>query len=208
MILSTLFTAIFLLFLLSGAVFVLVVFPIWMLMECIKSRFLPHAVKALWIVSIILAWPFGSLAYASFASQKRFLARISNFIMIVMIISSLLFSAGIYYFRRTLLPHAVSRYQKADYAGISKEDQDLIKSDLLILQNEMQANSFFSAKSLVALELFELFQSIVMRSAVSPSDLKDWTYQVALRTSTQEGSLGAYMNSLRDKTVKNILKNS
>ena len=206
MIFSVLFATVFLLFLLAAALFILVVFPAWMLSECIRSHLLPNAVKALWIVSIIMAWPFGSLAYASFASQKRPLARISHGIMITLIASSILFSAGIYYFRSALLPRAVAQYQKIEFSGVSKEDQDLIKADLIILQNEMQANSFFSVKSLVALELFELFQSIAVRPKAPPSELSDWTHQVALRESISEESLGAYMNTLREKMIRNILK--
>ncbi|GEM_PF-7120102 len=203
---TALLAVIFLLFLFAAAFFILAVFPVWMLIECIQSRLQSNAMKVLWIASIIMAWPLGSIAYASFASQKRLLARIANLIMVALIVASLLFSIGIYYFRSVLLPATVAQYQKIDFEGVSKEDQNLIRADLGALQKQMQANSFFSSKSLVALELFELFQSIVLRPKVSPSDLKDWIRQVSLRESTREESLGAYMNSIREKTIRNVFK--
>ena len=126
--------------------------------------------------------------------------------MAVLIIFSLLFGAGIYYFRSALLPRAVARYQKINFEGISKQDQDLAKEDLSLLQNEMQDNSFFSVKSLVALELFELFQSFTMRPNVSPSEFKEWIQLVQRRELISSKSPEAAMNFIRKKTIRNILK--
>jgi len=192
----------------AAAFFILAVFPVWMLVECIKTSLLPNTLKALWTVIIIMAWPFGSLAYAAFASQKSFFARLANTLMAALIIFSLLFGAGIYYFRSTLLPAAVVQYQKSDFAGISKQDQTLAKEHLLILQNEMQDGSFFSVRSLEALELFELFQSITIRPNVSPSKLKDWIQLVQHREMISAKSPNAALNFLREKTIRNIFKSS
>lgn len=208
MIFGAFFAIILLLFFFVAGFFVLAVFPVWMLIECFRSRILPQAIKLLWVVSIVMAWPFGSLAYASFASHKRSLARISNTVIILLIISSVVFSGGIFYFRSALLPQAVDRYQKMELSGATKEQQELIKADLVVLKNEMQANSFFSVKSLAALQLFELFQSLIIRSKVSPAEWGDWTHQVELRTSVQDKSIAEYMNLLREKTIQNILKTS
>ncbi len=106
------------------------------------------------------------------------------------------------------MPQAVDRYQKMELSGATKEQQELIKADLVVLKNEMQANSFFSVKSLAALQLFELFQSLIIRSKVSPAEWGDWTHQVELRTSVQDKSIAEYMNLLREKTIQNILKTS
>lgn len=152
-----------------------------------------------------MAWPFGSLAYASFASGKKTLIKISNSLMIILIVLSLLFSAGIYYFRSTLLPRAVNHYQKLDLPCASQEDQKQIRSDLLILQNEMQANSFFSSRALIALQLFELFQSIAVKPKCEASEWSEWIQQVAVRDKTGEELLGNYMNTLRQKTLRNVL---
>lgn len=205
MISEILLAAIFLLLGLAGALFILIVFPVWMLTDCIRAKSFTNVMKMLWLVTIVIAWPFGSLAYGSFASQKKSLMRLANIMMVILIILSLLCSAGIYYFRTVLLPEAVSRYQKVDFKGISKQDQDRIRTDLGILQNEMQANSFFSAKSLVALQLFELFQSIAIHQAPLPSELLDWIQQVKNHEKSSEKNLSDTMNSLRDKTIRNIL---
>ena len=192
-------------FLLAAALFALAVFPLWMVVDCARSKALPKASKALWLVSIVMAWPFGSLAYASFASQKRFLVKLSNMIIASLIVMSLLFSAGIYYFRSALLPETVARYQKAELKDLSPDKQQTIKSDLVTLQNEMQANAFFSEKSLVALQLFELFQSIAFNRKAAASEYEDWLSQASVRATLREENLPAYIGALNRKTIQNIL---
>src|SRR3989338_7491841 len=96
LVIALLFSGVFLLFMALGALFLLIVFPTWMLADCLRSRSLSFPIRLLWMASVIMAWPFGSLAYASFASGKKTLIKISNSLMIILIILSLLFSAGIY----------------------------------------------------------------------------------------------------------------
>ena len=186
----------------------MIVFPTWMLVDCLRSRSLSFPIRLLWMASVIMAWPFGSMAYASFASGKKTLIKIASVLMGVLIILSFLFSAGIYYFRSELLPRAVRHYHQMDFSGVSREDQKQIKSDLLILQNEMQANSFFSSKSLMALQLFELFQSISAKPKSASSEWTDWIRQVASRDKVGEQLLGKTMDSLRRQTIRNVLSNS
>ena len=195
----------FLLLLALGAILLLLVFPVWTLTDCLISRSMSSPMRFLWMASIIMAWPFGSLAYASFASGKKVLIKISNSLMIILIILSLLFSGGIYYFRSELMPRAVRHYQTMDLPDVNPEDQKQIRSDLLILQNEMQANSFFSSKALIALQLFEFFQSIAVKPKSEPVEWTDWIKQVAARDKVGEELLGNYMNSLRQKTIRNVL---
>ena len=208
LVIALLFSGVFLLFMVLGALFLLIVFPTWMLVDCLRSRSLSFPIRLLWMASVIMAWPFGSMAYASFASGKKTLIKIASVLMGVLIILSFLFSAGIYYFRSELLPRAVQHYQQMDFSEVSKEDQKQIKSDLLVLQNEMQANSFFSSKSLLALQLFELFQSISAKPKSAPSEWTDWIRQVASRDKVGEQLLGKTMDSLRRSTIRNVLSNS
>lgn len=202
---AELIVILFLSFICLTAFFVVAIFPLWMMADCAGSRSIPGASKMLWIIGIVAGWPFGSLAYASFASQKRSLAKLSNQLVALIIAVSLVFSAGIYYFRVQALPAAVTRYQRTDLKEIPKEQQEIIKADLAVLQHEMQANSFFSPKSLIALQLFEWFQSMTMNSKTSVSEWGIWQKQVADRERIKEESLPAYVAALNKKTIQNLL---
>ena len=198
-------SALVLLALLAAAAITLLVLPVWMLIHCLRSRLLPNSSKMLLSLSIILAWPFGSLAYASFASQDKKISKLANFLIVALIVLSLLFGAAIFYFRSELLPEVVKRCQKIDFKNLSQEENKIIKEDLLVLQNEMQSNSFFSTKSLIALQLFELFQSFLIDKNLPPEELKEWIGFVASRDSMLNDSFGSSLVKLRQKTIQKIL---
>ena len=198
-------TALILLVLLAAAVITLFVLPVGMLVHCLRSRLLPNSSKMFLSLGIVLAWPFGSLAYASFASQDRKISKLANFLIVGLIVLSLLFGAAIFYFRSELLPQAVKHCQTIDFKGLSLEENKVVKEDLLVLQNEMQSNSFFSTKSLIALQLFELFQSFLIDKNLPPEELKEWIGFVASRDSMLNDSFGTTLGKLRQKTIKKIL---
>ena len=58
-------------FVFAGLIFYIFIFPIWMIVHCIRHPNLERNNKVIWVIVMIISWMLGSVLYANFGSKRK-----------------------------------------------------------------------------------------------------------------------------------------
>ena len=87
----TLVVLLFLIVFLLQLIFYCLIFPTLVLIDLKKSEVFSKNKKVFWLISILLSWTFGALAYSYMISDKKSLKKMSNIFLITAIFQICLF---------------------------------------------------------------------------------------------------------------------
>lgn len=105
-----------------GVLFLMLIYPIMALVHCIKNEDIEQKSKIIWIVSMVLTWPFGSFFYGFLKSQKASFQWIS--------ILGLIFSMIVVYVK-FFNPSVIESKKPASSVAVSSfENKEILKSDI------------------------------------------------------------------------------
>lgn len=192
----------FLLFL--AMLFLFLVFPLWMMIDCVISQERKIISKVLWIIFILLSWVLGSLVYGLLGSRKVFIQWLSGIIFAVGFLSIFLFVNFLYQTSHMVASDSIKRAATLQAGDLTQERIDQMKNNLLILRQELNDAKGFKAIYFIKdtykdLMLNQIFILMMKDGQIQSIEYDEWTKQFDNRRQLDAKKLGEYLKSLQQE---------
>ena len=192
----------FLLFL--AMLFLFLVFPLWMMIDCVISKERKIISKVLWVIFILLSWVLGSLAYGLFGSRKVFIQWLSGIIFAVGFLSIFLFVNFLYQTSHMVASDSIKRAATLQAGDLTQERIDQMKNNLLILRQELNDAKGFKAIYFIKdtykdLMLHQIFILMMKDGQIQSIEYDEWTERFDHRRQLDAKKLGEYLKSLQQE---------
>ncbi len=154
--------------------FVLVMFPVWTFVECVRSNTLSRRAKIAWGIAIGVTWTLGAVFYSIFGTNKRGL-RVSS--GVVVLISVLAIGFGLTARGRLdeLFRETQFQLDQADLTAIESTEQSELREavqGLLINVQDPLAEDGTPPQTVVA--LMSLLQGYLIDGQLARWEYKEW----------------------------------
>ena len=192
-------TVLFSLLFIGVILFICVVFPIWMIVDCATSASRKSLSKALWIVFMLLTWVLGGIAYGLLASRKKALQWTSGALFMVGALMIFYFLRSLFYVADLASTEALKKVEAIQAGVLTQQDLARIKDGLSALQREEQsdkgiARMFALRKSLKNITLTQIFLKMQDDGALTPSEYKIWIEKFDTRATQDPDDLKEFLD--------------
>ncbi len=184
-----------------GMLFVLLVFPLWMIIHCVMAEDRKLVFKVLWIIFIFFSWVLGSLIYGLFASRKALIQWIAGSILVVGFLSIFFIVNTLYQVARSVSLESVQKVSTLVSQDLSLEHVKKLKGCLMTLRQEL--NDAKGLKSVYLIQetykdmmLNQVFVVMMDDGQMSISEYNAWIEKFDNRRRLDARVLSAYLKSL------------
>lgn len=193
-------TILFSLIFIGAIVFVFVVFPIWMVVDCATSASRKTFSKALWIIAMLLTWTLGSVIYGLLASRKKAFQWISGIILVVGFCAIFFFVRSLFYITDLASTEALKRIEAIQAGVLTQEDLAKLREGLVTIQREEQEDKgilklFVLKKTLRNVTLTQIFLKMQEDGSLTPQEYKIWIEKFDTRETQDPDELKNFLDT-------------
>ena len=161
-----------------GFILIMLVFPVWAIVDCAISKDKSNVSKIFWIIFICLTWILGALIYGLFAASKepvRMTSIVGLIFAGIIIVGLIGMSNRVSSSLKTEISQSIVRLNTTvDTTALSIEKVNTLKSDLAILSQETGFNFKKVHQISITQELLEYFQLIIEDNKIDAQEYEDW----------------------------------
>jgi len=188
----------------GGVFFTILIYPIWLLIHCALSENRSTKSKVIWIILMLLAWPFTAIVYGLFGSKRRLFQWLSGIIIgvaIAVFIGFSIFMAKIPQIARQEISNTIAAIDRLDTTGISESELKELKLNMMVLGDEMRMMYSRSSVEKVAkdINLMKLFYIYIKDNRISMDEYSDWVAKYKSREMLDRKALEKYIDGLEKK---------
>ena len=165
-------------------VFVFVAFPIWVVIDCIKSKEKSNGSKIFWIILTFLTSTLGAIIYSFLGSTNKTLRRVSIYVTIFGVLAIVGFLTLIPWLSTDLtnnINQSLVVLRTVDTTALSPEELEVIRKDLNVLSTEAKFDIRKNDQLWIAHDLVEYFQLISQDRKIDKQEYQDWSQKFELR---------------------------
>lgn len=188
----------------GGFFFSILVYPIWLLVHCAISENRSTKSKVVWIVLMLLAWPFTGLVYGLFGSKRKLFQWISGIIIVVamfVLIGIFSFMSRLSSISKQEIARTIVSLDQMDTTGISESQLKELKLSLLVLSDEMKMTLSRTAMEKLTkdISLMQLFYIYIKDHKISGTEYSDWIDKFKSREMIDRKALERYVVEVQAK---------
>ncbi len=164
--------------------FGLIVLPVWVIVHCAISPRLSVKVKAIWIVVMVLCWPFGALAYGAFIADARILrwsSRITLALGIVGIVAMVAVMPWFLHRASDAIAQTVARLDRLELQELTAAERQRLREALGGLTDETRLRWSRLNQAIMATDLHELFDVMTIDRRLTHEEYDEWMTRYRLR---------------------------
>lgn len=172
-----------LVFLLGFLVFLLVA-PIWLLVHCVNNREVGKT-KTIWILTMLLLWPFAEFLYGFLYLKNKFWKWISGGAFALSVIGTLTF---IFLFpvslakERQNMKQTIVAIDQVSMGGTLPNARDVLKGALKTLEGEIQGMGFLRIEEVqIVRDLHLLLRKYLADGELSAVEYQGWIEKYRMR---------------------------
>jgi len=188
----------------GGFFFSILVYPIWLLVHCAIAENRSTKSKVVWIVLMLLSWPFTSLIYGLFGSKRKLFQWLSGILIAAALVASIVifsFMNKISGIAQQEMAMTIAKLDQMDTTGLSEAELKELKLSLLVLRDEMKMRLSKTAMEKLAkdISLYKLFYIYIKDHKISGDEYSDWVDKFKSRDMIDRKALERYVEELQMK---------